>query len=153
MNRPSFIFKNDWILTSPDQRRCLQTLCEPYRSLRLRWPPCRASSVSGHIALLLRSMTNPRQYNRSVLRPVRACSLVDVPTGHVVIENTEMGHYLSVCAAIDSAILYVPPILHSFLDLLIHLITRSLEFSRARLQIDTDKELLTWSIPLTFLGK
>ncbi|KAI9452560.1 hypothetical protein BJY52DRAFT_1292328 [Lactarius psammicola] len=39
-----------------------------------------------------------------------------------------------------------------FIDLLLHLITRSLEFARARLQIDTDEELLTWSIPLTFLG-
>ncbi|KAI9444718.1 hypothetical protein H4582DRAFT_2070483 [Lactarius indigo] len=39
-----------------------------------------------------------------------------------------------------------------FLDLLLHFITRSLEFARARLQIDTDEELLTWSIPLTFLG-
>ncbi|KAH9178626.1 hypothetical protein EDB89DRAFT_1927587, partial [Lactarius sanguifluus] len=39
-----------------------------------------------------------------------------------------------------------------FLVLLLHFITRSLEFARARLQIDTDEELLTWSIPLTFLG-
>lgn len=39
-----------------------------------------------------------------------------------------------------------------FLDLLIHLTTRSLEFARARLQIDTDSEMLEWSIPLTFLG-
>jgi len=39
-----------------------------------------------------------------------------------------------------------------FFVLLIHFITRSLEFSRARLQIDTDKEMHRWSIPLTFLG-
>ncbi|KAF8274000.1 hypothetical protein EI94DRAFT_1714488 [Lactarius quietus] len=39
-----------------------------------------------------------------------------------------------------------------FIVLLAHFITRSLEFSRARLQIDTDRELLRWSIPLTFLG-
>ncbi|KAI0257046.1 hypothetical protein BJV78DRAFT_4372 [Lactifluus subvellereus] len=39
-----------------------------------------------------------------------------------------------------------------FLDLLAHFITRSLEFSRARLQNDSDKELLKWSIPLTVVG-
>ncbi|KAN0134269.1 hypothetical protein V8E53_007767 [Lactarius tabidus] len=39
-----------------------------------------------------------------------------------------------------------------FVVLLAHFITRCLEFSRARLQIDTDRELLRWSIPLTFLG-
>jgi len=39
-----------------------------------------------------------------------------------------------------------------FIVLLAHFITRCLEFSRARLQIDTDEELLKWSIPLTFLG-
>jgi len=39
-----------------------------------------------------------------------------------------------------------------FIVLLTHFITRSLEFSRARLQIDTDRELLRWTIPLTFLG-
>ena len=43
--------------------------------------------------------------------------------------------------------------LYSFLVLLTHFITRSLEFSRARLQIDTDREMYRWSIPLTFLGK
>ncbi|KAN0134268.1 hypothetical protein V8E53_007766 [Lactarius tabidus] len=39
-----------------------------------------------------------------------------------------------------------------FLVLLTHFITRSLEFARARLQIDTDREMYRWSIPLTFLG-
>ncbi|KAH8990155.1 hypothetical protein EDB86DRAFT_1801237 [Lactarius hatsudake] len=39
-----------------------------------------------------------------------------------------------------------------FLVLLLHYITRSLEFARARLQIDTDEELLKWTIPLRFLG-
>ncbi|KAH9035054.1 hypothetical protein EDB84DRAFT_43871 [Lactarius hengduanensis] len=39
-----------------------------------------------------------------------------------------------------------------FLVLLIHFITRSLEFARARLQIDTDEELLEWIVPLRFLG-
>jgi hypothetical protein len=42
---------------------------------------------------------------------------------------------------------------HSFIDLLVHFITRSLEFSRARLQNDSDEELLRWSIPLTVIGK
>jgi len=39
-----------------------------------------------------------------------------------------------------------------FVVLVNHFITRSLEFSRARLQIDTDREMSRWSIPLTFLG-
>ncbi|KAI9461162.1 hypothetical protein F5148DRAFT_245312 [Russula earlei] len=39
-----------------------------------------------------------------------------------------------------------------FVDLLIHFISRSLQFSRARLQRDTDEEMRKWSIPLTFLG-
>jgi hypothetical protein len=42
---------------------------------------------------------------------------------------------------------------HSFIVLLTHFITRSLEFARARLQIETDREMYRWSIPLTFLGK
>jgi hypothetical protein len=44
-------------------------------------------------------------------------------------------------------------LLRSFLDLLIHLISRSLQFARARLQRDTKEELLTWSIPLLVIGK
>ena len=47
----------------------------------------------------------------------------------------------------------LPVFMYSFLVLLTHFITRSLEFSRARLQIDTDREMYRWSIPLTFLGK
>jgi len=39
-----------------------------------------------------------------------------------------------------------------FLDLLIHLIARSLQFARARLQRDTKEELLTWTIPLVVIG-
>jgi len=39
-----------------------------------------------------------------------------------------------------------------FIDLLIHFITRSLEFSRARLERDTKEEFLKWSIPLTVIG-
>ncbi|KAI0275164.1 hypothetical protein BC834DRAFT_34725 [Gloeopeniophorella convolvens] len=40
-----------------------------------------------------------------------------------------------------------------FLDLLAHFITRSLEFSRARLQNDSDEEILHWTIPLLVVGK
>ncbi|KAH9044379.1 hypothetical protein EDB85DRAFT_2137904 [Lactarius pseudohatsudake] len=39
-----------------------------------------------------------------------------------------------------------------FIVLLAHFITRALEFSRARLQNDSDRELLRWSIPLTIVG-
>ncbi|KAH9178624.1 hypothetical protein EDB89DRAFT_961033 [Lactarius sanguifluus] len=39
-----------------------------------------------------------------------------------------------------------------FIVLLAHFITRALEFSRARLQNDSDRELLGWSIPLTVVG-
>ncbi|KAI9452561.1 hypothetical protein BJY52DRAFT_906954 [Lactarius psammicola] len=39
-----------------------------------------------------------------------------------------------------------------FMVLLAHFITRSLEFSRSRLQNDSDRELLRWSIPLTVVG-
>ncbi|KAI9444717.1 hypothetical protein H4582DRAFT_1805927 [Lactarius indigo] len=39
-----------------------------------------------------------------------------------------------------------------FIILLAHFITRALEFSRARLQNDSDRELLSWSIPLTVVG-
>ncbi|KAH8093088.1 hypothetical protein BXZ70DRAFT_438890 [Cristinia sonorae] len=39
-----------------------------------------------------------------------------------------------------------------FLDLLVHFITRSLGFARARLQDDSDHELLKWDIPLTVVG-
>ncbi|KAH9081562.1 hypothetical protein EDB83DRAFT_2512422 [Lactarius deliciosus] len=39
-----------------------------------------------------------------------------------------------------------------FMVLLAHFITRVLEFSRARLQHDSDRELLVWSIPLTVVG-
>ncbi|TCD61476.1 hypothetical protein EIP91_008393 [Steccherinum ochraceum] len=39
-----------------------------------------------------------------------------------------------------------------FLDLLAHFITRSLGFARARLQDDSDHELLRWDIPLTVVG-
>lgn len=88
-----------------DQRRCLQTLCKPCKSLRLRWPHCPASLVSRHIALLPRSRTDLGQYNRSVLRPVRARSLVNLPADHVVGEKTEIGHCPSVCVAFDSAML------------------------------------------------
>jgi len=44
-------------------------------------------------------------------------------------------------------------LLRSFLDLLLHFITRSLQFSRARLQTDTDEEARKWGIPLVFIGK
>ena len=44
-------------------------------------------------------------------------------------------------------------LLRSFVDLLIHFTTRSLQFARARLQIDTDAEMRKWTIPLVFLGK
>ncbi|KAI9439090.1 hypothetical protein H4582DRAFT_2128612 [Lactarius indigo] len=39
-----------------------------------------------------------------------------------------------------------------FIILLVHFITRALEFSRVRLQNDSDTELLRWSIPLTVVG-
>ncbi|KAH8992509.1 hypothetical protein EDB92DRAFT_1858249 [Lactarius akahatsu] len=39
-----------------------------------------------------------------------------------------------------------------FIVLLAHFITRALEFSRARLHNDSDRELLRWSIPLTVVG-
>ena len=88
-----------------DQRRCPQPLCKTCKSLRLRWHPCQASSVNEHITLLLRSiLTDLRQYNRSVFRPVLARSMVDLPTGHVVVEKTEIGHCPSVCATFDSAV-------------------------------------------------
>jgi hypothetical protein len=86
-------------LDTAEQRRCLQTLCKPCKSPRLRWRHCPASSVSGNIALLLHSTTDPGQYNRSVLCPVRARSLVNLPAVHVGIEKTEIGHCPSVCAA------------------------------------------------------
>ena len=109
--------------------------------------------MSRHIALLLHSRTDPGQYYRSVLRPVRARSLVNLPADHVGGEETEIGHCPSVCAALILLCCVLPVFMYSFLVLLTHFITRSLEFSRARLQIDTDREMYRWSIPLTFLGK
>ncbi|KAF8481857.1 hypothetical protein DFH94DRAFT_628117 [Russula ochroleuca] len=39
-----------------------------------------------------------------------------------------------------------------FVDLCIHFVTRSLQFSRARLLRDSNQEFLRWSIPLTVIG-
>lgn len=44
-------------------------------------------------------------------------------------------------------------LLRSFVDLCIHFVTRSLQFSRARLLRDSNEEFLRWSIPLTVIGK
>ena len=41
----------------------------------------------------------------------------------------------------------------SFLDLLAHFISHSLQFTRARLENDSKEELLRWSTPLTVVGK
>ena len=41
----------------------------------------------------------------------------------------------------------------SFVDLLIHFVARSIQFSRARLLNDSDEEFRRWTIPLTVIGK
>ena len=51
------------------------------------------------------------------------------------------------------SLFHVSYLLRSFLDLLLHFITRSLQFARARLQIDTDAEARMWRIPLVIIGK
>jgi hypothetical protein len=136
-----------------DQRRCLQTLCKTCKSLRLRWPHCPASSVSGHIALLLHSMTDPANITGVYF------VLFVLAVWSTYRQTTSAAKKLRLV----TVLLYVQPstllcctspvFVHSFLVLLTHFITRSLEFSRARLQIDTDREMYRWSIPLTFLGK
>jgi hypothetical protein len=90
--------------------------------------------------------------NRSICCTRRACDLGNVPACHSVIEETKMGHYSSVCACSVAGFVRLTP-LRSFLDLLAHFITRSLQFARARLMSDTNEELLRWSIPLTVVGK
>ena len=44
-------------------------------------------------------------------------------------------------------------LLRSFVDLLIHFVARSIQFSRARLLNDSDEEFRRWTIPLTVIGK
>ena len=78
--------------------------------------------------------------------------MVDVPTRNRVIEETQMDHNRSVCTKQRRCFMCLT-LLRSFLDLLIHFTTRSLQFARARLQIDTDAEMRKWGIPLVFLGK
>jgi hypothetical protein len=62
-----------------------------------------------------------------------------------------MGHYRTVCMR-GVAVLCLTIFL-SFIDLLIHFISRSLQFARARRLDDSNKEFLRWGIPLTVIGK
>ena len=77
----------------------------------------------------------------------------DVSACHSVIEETEMGHYRPVCVMQLRCYLMRLILLGRFLDLLTHFVTRSIQFARALHMRSTNEELLSWTIPLTVVGK